>query len=250
MSKSASNQDTQDEAEIAKFSSIADDWWNPTGKFKPLHKLFPVRLSYIKELSCEHFAKDKNSTSAFQGLNIVDVGCGGGLLTEPMKRLGAKVVGIDPSESNIQAAKSHAEKMNLSIDYRAETAEKLVKNREKFDIVLNMEVVEHVADVPLFMSQCAKLVKPGGLMFVSTINRTLKAYLLAIVGAEQILRWLPKGTHTYEKFLKPKELETLMTDDGLNLIDECGVVFNPLYGRWNKSHDMDVNYMLCASRST
>ena len=250
MSKSASTQKTLDEAEIAKFSSIADDWWNPTGKFKPLHKLFPVRLSYIKELSCEHFAKDKNSTSAFQGLNIVDVGCGGGLLTEPMKRLGASVVGIDPSESNIQAAKSHAEKMNLSIDYRAETAEKLVKYREKFDIVLNMEVVEHVADVPLYMSQCAKLVKPGGLMFVSTINRTLKAYLLAIVGAEQILRWLPKGTHTYEKFLKPKELETLMTDDGLNLIDKCGVVFNPFYGHWNKSHDMDVNYMLCASRST
>ena len=249
MSKSASTQNTQDEAEIAKFSSIADDWWNPTGKFKPLHKLFPVRLSYIKELSCKHFAKDKNSTSAFQGLNIVDVGCGGGLLTEPMKRLGARVVGIDPSESNIQAAKSHAEKMNLSIDYRAGTAEKLVKNKEKFDIVLNMEVVEHVADVPLFMTQCANLVKPGGLMFVSTINRTLKAYLLAIVGAEQILRWLPKGTHTYEKFLKPKELETLMADEGLNLIDKCGVVFNPLYGRWGKSHDMDVNYMLCVSRS-
>ena len=249
MNKSRLTQNTQDEAEIEKFSSIADDWWNPTGKFKPLHKLFPVRLSYIKELSCEHFAKDKNSTSAFQGLNIVDVGCGGGLLTEPMKRLGARVVGIDPSESNIQVAKGHAEKMNLSIDYRAETAERLLKNKEKFDIVLNMEVVEHVADVPLFMSQCAKLVKPGGLMFVSTINRTLKAYLLAIVGAEQILRWLPKGTHTYEKFLKPKELETLMTDDGLNLIDECGVVFNPLYGCWNKSQDMDVNYMLCASRS-
>ena len=248
MNLSTSQNNTQDETEIARFSSIANEWWDPTGKFKPLHKLFPVRLAYIKDQSCKHFGKDKDSTSVFQGLKIVDVGCGGGLMTEPMKRLGAEVVGIDPSETNIEVAQDHANKMNLSIDYRTGTAEDLVNNKELFDIVLNLEVVEHVADVQVFMSQCAALVKPGGLMFISTINRTLKAYLLAIVGAENILRWLPKGTHTYEKFLKPEELETMFVSDGLNLLDQCGVIFNPLYNRWQKSKDMDVNYMICVSR--
>ena len=250
MNKTSSPINTRDETEIAQFSSIASEWWDPTGKFKPLHKLFPVRLSYIKEQSCKHFDKDKDSTTAFQDLKIVDVGCGGGLMTEPMNRLGANVVGIDPSEANIAVARDHAEKMNLSIDYRAETADKLVENKELFDIVLNLEVVEHVANVPTFMSQCTNLVKPGGLMFISTINRTTKAYLLAIVGAEQILRWLPKGTHTYDKFLKPEELEAMLIHDGLTLIDQCGVVFNPFYNRWQLSKDLDVNYMLCANRPT
>ncbi len=248
MNLSASQNNTQDETEIARFSSIANEWWDPTGKFKPLHKLFPVRLAYIKDQSCKHFGKDRTSTSAFQGLKIVDVGCGGGLMTEPMKRLGAEVVGVDPSETNIEVAQEHANKMNLSINYRTGTAEELVNNKELFDIVLNLEVVEHVADVPVFMSQCASLVKPGGLIFISTINRTMKAYLLAIIGAENILHWLPKGTHTYEKFLKPEELETMIVDDGLSLIDQCGVIFNPLYNRWQKSKDMAVNYMLCANR--
>lgn len=248
MTAAPQNSETVDEAEIARFSAIAEEWWDPAGKFKPLHKFSPVRLSYIKENVCNHFCRPISEATAFKGLRMLDIGCGGGLLCEPMARLGAEVVGADPSETNINVARIHAEKMNLSIDYRAVTAATLAQAGETFDVVLNMEVVEHVADVPLFMKECASMVRPGGLMFVATINRTLKAYALAIVGAERVLKWLPEGTHQYDKLVKPAELETAFSEAGLALEDRCGVSYNPLLDHWSRSKDLDVNYMLLASR--
>lgn len=239
---------TVDAAEVARFSAMAREWWDPTGKFKPLHKFNPVRLSYIKQEVCRQFARDPNATDAFKGLRILDIGCGGGLLSEPMARLGANVVGADASETNIEIAKLHMEESGLRIDYRAETAEALAEAGETFDVVLNMEVVEHVADVPLFLDATSRMVRPGGLMFVATINRTLKAYALAIVGAEYVLRWLPKGTHSYDKLVKPSEIEAPLNAAGLEIIDRNGVTYNPLSDRWDRSRDMDVNYMLLAKR--
>ena len=194
---------TIDDDEVARFSALSDEWWDPTGKFRPLHKFNPVRLKYIKEKVCENFGLDSNAPHSFEGLRFLDIGCGGGLLCEPMTRLGANVTGADASTTNIEVAKIHAEQSGLSIDYRAVTAESLEQAGELFDVVLNMEVVEHVADVDLFMSSCARMVKPGGLMFVATINRTAKARALAIFMAENVLKWLPKGTHTYEKLGDP-----------------------------------------------
>ncbi|MEP0235819.1 bifunctional 2-polyprenyl-6-hydroxyphenol methylase/3-demethylubiquinol 3-O-methyltransferase UbiG [Roseibium sp.] len=240
---------TVDDAEVARFSAMAAEWWDPTGKFKPLHKFSPVRLSYIKEKVCARFDRDPNAPDAFKGLRFLDIGCGGGLLSEPMARLGAEVVGADPSTVNIEIAKLHMQKSGLEIDYRSETAEQLAAAGETFDVVLNMEVVEHVADVPLFLSETAQMVRPGGLMFVATINRTLKAYALAIVGAEYVLRWLPKGTHSYEKLVRPDEIEGPLAAAGMQISDRCGVSFNPLTDTWNQSRDMDVNYMLLAERS-
>ncbi len=239
---------TIDKEEVARFSAMADEWWDPTGKFKPLHKFNPVRLSYIKQEVCKRFGRDENAPDAFKGLRFLDIGCGGGLLSEPMARLGAEVVGADPSEVNIEIAKLHMKSSGLEIDYRAETAEALADAGETFDVVLNMEVVEHVADVPLFLSATSQMVRPGGLMFVATINRTLKAYALAIVGAEYVLRWLPKGTHSYEKLVKPSEIEVPLNSAGLTVIDKSGVSFNPLADTWARSKDMDVNYMLLAER--
>lgn len=239
---------TIDDAEVARFSAMADEWWNPIGKFKPLHKFNPVRLKYIKEQVCKKFDRDITSSSAFNGLRILDIGCGGGLLCEPMARLGAEIVGVDASETNIEIAKLHAKRSNLQIDYRADTAESLAEKGEQFDIVLNMEVVEHVADVPLFMQATSSMVKPNGLMFVATINRTLKAFALAIVGAEYVLKWLPQGTHTYEKLVRPPELEAPLKAAGLQIIDRLGVSYNPITDTWNQSKDMDVNYMLLAER--
>ncbi|MCA1244145.1 bifunctional 2-polyprenyl-6-hydroxyphenol methylase/3-demethylubiquinol 3-O-methyltransferase UbiG [Stappia stellulata] len=239
---------TVDDAEVARFSALAAEWWNPAGKFRPLHKFNPVRLTYIKEQVSAHFGRDDRSADAFKGLSILDIGCGGGLLCEPMARLGANVVGADASATNIEVAKLHAETSGLDIDYRATTAEDLAAAGEKYDVVLNMEVVEHVSDVPLYLDACAQLVKPGGLMFMATINRTLKAYALAIVGAEYVLRWLPKGTHSYEKLVKPEELEGPLTAAGLSVRDRCGVTFNPLADSWNRSSDMNVNYMMLFSR--
>ncbi|QDG75627.1 bifunctional 2-polyprenyl-6-hydroxyphenol methylase/3-demethylubiquinol 3-O-methyltransferase UbiG [Labrenzia sp. PHM005] len=240
---------TIDSDEVARFSAMADEWWDPTGKFKPLHKFNPVRLAYIKQEVCRKFDRDPNAPDAFKGLRFLDIGCGGGLLSEPMARLGAEVIGADPSETNIEIARLHMKSSGLEIDYRAETAEGLADAGETFDVVLNMEVVEHVADVPLFLTATSRMVRPGGLMFVATINRTLKAYALAIVGAEYVLRWLPKGTHSYEKLVRPPEIEAPLNAAGLKIIDRSGVSFNPLTDTWSRSRDMDVNYMLLAERS-
>jgi 2-polyprenyl-6-hydroxyphenyl methylase/3-demethylubiquinone-9 3-methyltransferase len=238
-----------DQAEVDRFSSMADEWWDPSGKFRPLHKFNPVRLDYIKRNACDRFDRDIRDPKALSGLRILDIGCGGGLLCEPMARMGATVIGADASETNIEVAKIHATRSGLDIDYRAVTAEHLEAEGEKFDIVLNMEVVEHVADVNLFISCCAKMVRPNGLMFVATINRTFKAKALAIFMAENVLRWLPKGTHQYEKLVTPEELETPMVENGLEVIERTGVFYNPLQDRWNLSPDMDVNYMLLAART-
>jgi 2-polyprenyl-6-hydroxyphenyl methylase/3-demethylubiquinone-9 3-methyltransferase len=248
MTMTQTAQTTIDEADVARFSAMAAEWWDPTGKFKPLHKFNPVRLEYIKEKVCENFDRDVKDPKAFKGLRILDIGCGGGLLSEPMARLGADVVGADASEVNIEIAKIHAEQSGLDIDYRATTSEALEASGEKFDVILNMEVVEHVSDVNLFMTSCAKMVKPDGLMFVATINRTLKAKALAIFMAENVLRWLPKGTHEYEKLVRPEEIEAPIAAEGMEFIDETGVFYNVLQDRWNKSRDMDVNYMILAKK--
>ena len=239
---------TIDDAEVARFSAMAAEWWNPTGKFRPLHKFNPVRLAYIKEQVCQHFSIDASKPQPFKGLRILDIGCGGGLLCEPMSRLGAEIVGADASETNIEVAKIHAEQTGVTVDYRATTSEALAAAGEQFDMILNMEVVEHVADVDLFMASCCEMVKPGGLMFVATINRTAKARMLAIFMAEQVLRWLPVGTHEFEKLVKPEELEATFTKGGLSLLDEQGVTYNPILDRWSKSRDMDVNYMVLATK--
>ncbi len=239
---------TVDEAEVARFSAMAADWWDPTGKFRPLHKFSPVRLSYVKEKVSEHFGRDPNAADAFTGLRFLDIGCGGGLLSEPMARLGAKVVGADPSPVNIEVARLHMAQSALDIDYRCQTAETLVEEGETFDVVFNMEVVEHVADPKLYMQKTAELVRPGGLMFIATMSRTLKAYALAIVAAEYVLRWLPAGTHDWNKFLKPKEIEAFLSGTGMSIIDRTGVTYNPLADKWGRSRDMDVNYMMLASR--
>lgn len=230
--------------EIGKFHKMAEEWWDPNGKFRPLHKFNPVRLSYIREHVIAHFGLDDKAMRPFTGLRLLDIGCGGGLLCEPMARLGASVIGADAGEKNVKIAALHAEQSGLEIDYRATTSEDLAAAGEQFDVVLNMEVVEHVADVPLYLQSCCKLVRPGGLMFVATINRTARAYALAIVGAERVLRWLPKGTHQYEKLVTPEEIISITGRNGMNVMDRTGVTFNPLKNQWGKSRDMAVNYML------
>ncbi|WP_019219804.1 bifunctional 2-polyprenyl-6-hydroxyphenol methylase/3-demethylubiquinol 3-O-methyltransferase UbiG [Bartonella florencae] len=237
---------TIDQNEIDHFSRIAAEWWDSQGKFRPLHQFNPTRLTYIREKICLEFNRDLVSLTPFNNLRILDIGCGGGLLCEPMARLGATVVGADAAHTNIEVAKTHAVQSNLLIDYRVTTAEELASNKEQFDIILNMEVVEHVADVNLFIEATAKMLKPQGLMFVSTLNRTWKSWGLAIIGAEYILRWLPKGTHDYKKFLKPQELKNLLFQNTLTVIDEIGITYNPLNDSWNRSKDMDVNYLLLA----
>jgi 2-polyprenyl-6-hydroxyphenyl methylase/3-demethylubiquinone-9 3-methyltransferase len=235
--------------EIAKFAAMAEEWWDPTGKFKPLHKFNPVRLGYIREKAIGHFKLDGSKRRPLEGLRILDIGCGGGLLSEPLARLGATMVGVDAGEKNVAIAKLHAEQSGLAIDYRAATAESLAAAGESFDIVLNMEVVEHVDNVPLYMKSCAELVAPGGLLFTATINRTLRAYAFAIVGAEQVLRWLPKGTHDYAKFLTPEEISALVTRNGLKVVEKTGVVFHPLADEWRQSRDTGVNYMVLAEKA-
>ena len=237
-----------DPAEIEKFSRMAADWWNPESQFKPLHKFNPVRLSYIKQQVCDHYGLDPKAPAPFKGLRFLDVGCGGGLLCEPMARLGAEIVGVDPAHTNVEVARIHAASSGLSVDYRQSTAENLQAAGETFDVILNMEVVEHVADVQAFLAACSSMVKPGGLMFVATINRTLKAYALAIFGAEYVLRWLPRGTHQYDKLVKPDEIRAAFAAGGLSLLDETGVSYNPLTDRWRLSSDMDVNFMILATR--
>jgi 2-polyprenyl-6-hydroxyphenyl methylase / 3-demethylubiquinone-9 3-methyltransferase len=242
----ATARTTIDDAEVERFSRLAAEWWSPNGKFKPLHKFNPVRLTYIREQVLERFGRDPKATRPFKGLRFLDIGCGGGLLSEPMARLGADVVGADASATNIEVAKLHANESGLDIDYRATTAEALADAGEKFDVILNMEVVEHVADVELFIEACGRMLKPGGIMVVATINRTLKALGLAIIGAEYVLRWLPKGTHQYEKLVRPEELEAALGKAGMSVAETTGVFYNPFTDSWNKSRDIDVNYMVLA----
>ena len=239
---------TIDQAEVDRFTAMAAEWWDPTGKFKPLHKFNPVRIRYIRDKAIEHFGRDASAHRPLEGLRVLDIGCGGGLLSEPMARLGATVVGADASERNIGIASTHAAQSGVDVDYRAVTAEELAAAGEKFDIILNMEVVEHVADVEFFISTCASMVKPGGMMFIATINRTMKAMALAIVGAEYVLRWLPKGTHQFEKLVRPEELEKPVLESGMQIVERKGVFFNPLMNQWNLSKDTDVNYMVLTTR--
>ena len=239
---------TIDQTEVDRFSAMAAEWWDPKGKFRPLHKFNPVRLTYLRDRIADNFGRDARAPQPLKGLRILDIGCGGGLLSEPMVRMGADVVGADASEKNIMIARTHAAGSGVTVDYRAVTAESLAEAGETFDVVHNMEVVEHVADVDFFMSTCASMVRPGGLMFVATINRTMKAAALAIFAAENILRWLPRGTHQYEKLVRPEELEKPIIASGMTVTDRTGVFFNPLSNQWNLSKDMDVNYMLAASR--
>ncbi|MCW1841978.1 bifunctional 2-polyprenyl-6-hydroxyphenol methylase/3-demethylubiquinol 3-O-methyltransferase UbiG [Prosthecomicrobium hirschii] len=246
---SAAPASTVDDAEIRRFSAMAAEWWNPAGKFRPLHKFNPVRLGYIKQEVSARFGRDAQAPDAFAGLSLLDIGCGGGLLSEPMARLGATVVGADASETNIEVARLHAAEAGLAIDYRATTAEDLAASGATFDVVLAMEIVEHVADVGLFVSTVAGMVRPGGLLIMATLNRTLKSYALAIVGAEYVLRWLPRGTHDWRKFLTPAELSRHIEASGLTVIDRVGVVYDPLRDRWSRNaRDLDVNYMLLAGR--
>ncbi len=237
-----------DTGEVARFSALAAEWWNPAGKFGVLHKFNPIRLVYIRDAVAARFGRDPRTARPFEGLRILDIGCGGGLLCEPMARLGAEVVGADASATNIEVAKLHAEQSGVTIDYRNTTAEELADAGQKFDVVLNMEVVEHVSDVDFYIARCAAMVKPGGLMFVATINRTFKALGLAIIGAEYVLRWLPRGTHQFSKLVRPDELEKALAPTGMVITDRTGVTYNPLADRWQRSKDMDVNYMVLAER--
>ena len=247
MNDTQTGQVTIDPQEVAKFTAMAEDWWNPHGKFKPLHKFNPVRLAYIRDKLCKQFDRDPKSEQPLKGLRLLDIGCGGGLLSEPMARLGAEVLGADAAEANIKTASLHAESQGLEIDYRAITAEQLNAAGETFDAILNMEVIEHVAGPQAFVSACAGMLKPEGIMFLATLNRTLKAYALAIFGAEYVLRWLPRGTHDWHKFITPNEMEAMATKAELELVTSTGVSFNPLTDKWTQTGDMSVNYMAVAA---
>lgn len=238
-----------DPAEVAKFQAMAAEWWDAEGKFRPLHMMNPVRLDYITRQIAAEFGRDLRAPLPFAGLRLLDIGCGGGLLCEPMARLGADVVGADAAEGNIPVARLHAAEMGLTIDYRHTTAEALAEAGEAFDVVLNMEVIEHVADPPAYLAACRALLKPGGLMVCSTLNRNPKSFALAIVGAEWVMRWLPKGTHDWQKFITPDELYDLLRRAGLTPVDRKGMVFNPVSWRWRLSdRDLSVNYVTTALR--
>jgi 2-polyprenyl-6-hydroxyphenyl methylase/3-demethylubiquinone-9 3-methyltransferase len=235
---------TIDAAEVAKFEAMAAEWWDPNGKFKPLHMLNPCRLDYITNQIAAEFDRDLTQAKPFTGLRLLDIGCGGGLLAEPMARLGAEVVGADAAARNIPVARLHAEQSGLEIDYRHTTAEDLAAAGERFDVVLNMEVVEHVADPLAYLTACQQLLKPGGLMICSTLNRNPKSYLMAIIGAEHVMRWLPRGTHDWSKFITPDELYGLIRKAGLDPVDRKGMVFNPLGWSWSLSaRDLSCNYV-------
>ncbi len=235
---------TVDAGEIAKFEAMAAEWWDPNGKFKPLHMLQPCRLDYVIDQICAEFGRDPKGDKPLTGLRLLDIGCGGGLLCEPMARLGADVVGADAAARNIPVAEVHARQMGLEIDYRHTTAEDMAAEGEQFDVVLNMEVVEHVSDPLAYLTACRQLLRPGGLMVCSTLNRNPKSYVMAIIGAEQIMRWLPKGTHDWKKFITPDELFALLTEAGLDPVDRKGFVFNPLSWSWRISdRDLSCNYV-------
>ncbi len=244
-------QTTVDPSEIAKFEAMAAEWWDPAGKFKPLHMLNPCRLDYITSQIAAEFDRDLKTQKPFAGLRILDIGCGGGLLSEPMARLGAEIVGADAAERNIPVAQVHAEQSGLTIDYRHTTAEAMAEAGEQFDVVLNMEVVEHVADPLAYLTACRQLLKPGGLHVCSTINRNPKSYVMAIIGAEVVMRWLPKGTHEWDKFITPDELFDLLSQAGLDPVDRKGFVFNPIAWSWSLSaRDLSVNYVTASLKPT
>jgi 2-polyprenyl-6-hydroxyphenyl methylase/3-demethylubiquinone-9 3-methyltransferase len=238
-----------DPDEIARFAALADEWWNPRGKMRALHRFNPVRIAFMRDRACEHCGRDSKALDCLAGLRILDVGCGGGVLAEPLARLGAAVVGIDPAEENIAAARLHAEKSGLTVDYRATTVEALAETGERFDIVIASEVVEHVTDVGGFVRECARCIAPGGLMLVTTINRTIKSFALAIVGAEYVLRWLPIGTHRWDKFVTPEELRRAFDAAGLSVTGQAGIIYNPFADEWRRGDDTDVNYMTLAHKN-
>ena len=238
--------DSVDAGEIARFSALAGEWWKPEGKFRPLHALNPTRLAFIRQRLVSHYGRDGNESRPLEGLSLLDVGCGGGLLTEPMARLGAGVLGIDAGEDAIHVANAHATESGLVIDYRCLTAEALAAEGHRFEVILNMEVIEHVADLDAFLGACSSLLKPGGAMVVATLNRTAKAYAFAIVGAEYVLGWLPPGTHDWRKFVTPPELTAKLAKGGVKVTEMTGVIYNPLSDRWTLSRDLAVNYMAFA----
>ncbi len=238
-----------DPAEIAHFSAMAATWWDPNGPFKPLHKLNPTRIGYARDSLCAHFGRNPHDPLPLKGLRVLDIGCGGGLLSEPMARLGATMVGADASEKNIKTAQAHAQDMGITLDYRNITAEELAAAGEKFDAILNMEVIEHVADIPSFLGACHSLLKDEGCMVMSTLNRTAKSWAMAIAGAEYIMRWLPVGTHDWHKFLKPSELARALMDSGFDVTDLKGMVYHPLSAEWSlDDKDFSVNYLALAQK--
>jgi 2-polyprenyl-6-hydroxyphenyl methylase/3-demethylubiquinone-9 3-methyltransferase len=239
---------TLDSEEVGRFSRIAAEWWDPNGKFRPLHQIGPPRLTFVRDQACAHYNRDAKSLRPLQGLTAVDIGCGGGLVSEPLSRMGARVTGIDPSERNIAIAKGHAEPQGLSIDYRAKRVEDLTAEGAAFDIVACLEVVEHVPDVGQFVRECAQLVKPGGLAVFSTLNRTFKAWALAIVGAEYVLGWLPRGTHQWERFITPDELKDHCAAAGLTSPNFSGIVYSPFKDEWTLDADLDVNYLISVTK--
>ena len=243
-------RDSVDPAELANFAAIAEEWWDPHGKFRPLHKFNPTRLAYIRDRLCNHFGRDPKAPRPLEGLRLLDVGCGGGLLSEPMHRLGADVTGIDASDKVVSVARHHADDMGLDIDYRVATAEDLAAKGEEFDVVLSMEVVEHVADVDGFLATLGDITAPGGAVFCATINRTPKAFALAIVGAEYVLRWLPRGTHQWQKFVRPSELAAGLRTGGVTVGEITGVIYNPISDRWRLGDDLGVNYMTFGSKAS
>jgi len=249
MDRQPKSAGTIDADEIARFSRIAEQWWDPRGPMAALHKFNPVRLAYIRDRMAAHFGRDPKRLDSLTGLRVLDIGCGGGILSEPLARLGASVVGADPSDRNIAVARQHAAQSGLAVDYRNTGAEALAAAGESFDAVLAMEVVEHVTDLGLFVEVAAEMVKPGGLLFVATLNRTIKSFALAIVGAEYILRWLPRGTHQWDKFVTPNELDIAIEQSGLQIAGQTGVIYNLLADRWQLSADMDVNYMVVADKT-
>jgi 2-polyprenyl-6-hydroxyphenyl methylase/3-demethylubiquinone-9 3-methyltransferase len=238
-----------DPEEVAKFSALAAQWWDPAGKFAPLHKFNPVRLSFIRQEAAARFGRDARSLRPFEGLSLLDIGCGGGLLSEPMARLGFAVTGADASEKNIGTARAHAAQSGVVVDYRAATAEMLAAEGRLFDVVLNMEVVEHVADVDAYLSACARLVKPGGITIVATLNKTFKSLALAKVAAEYVLGWMPRGTHDWNRFIPPAQLQQSLQEAGLNILKKQGVFFDVLTWDWRLSSDLDVNYMVVAAKT-
>ena len=246
---SAPTSRTANADEIARFSAMSEKWWDPNGVMKPLHKFNPVRLQILRDNICAHLGRDPETIEPLKGIEIIDIGCGAGLLSEPLARMGAKMTSIDASESNIEVAKIHAAQSGLEIDYRCATPEMLADEGKQFEIVLNMEVIEHVDDPQFFMQACASVLKPGGLMFVATLNRTIKSLALAKIGAEYILRWLPTGTHDWRKFVKPSEMSGYLRGAGLDLQDITGVAYNPFNDTWSPApHDLDVNYMVIARK--
>lgn len=239
-----------DDAEVAKFQAMAAEWWDPAGKFKPLHMLNPVRLDYITGQIAAEFARDRKSLRPLGGLRLLDIGCGGGLVAEPMARLGAAVTGADAAEGNIAIARIHAAQSGLDIDYRAATAEALLDEGERFDVVLALEIVEHVADPQEFIVTCARLLRPGGVLIASTLNRTPQSFAAAIVGAEWVMRWLPRGTHDWRRFIRPDDLAGMFEGAGVRVVDRAGMVFNPLGWNWSLSaRDLSVNYLMAGVRS-